>query len=317
MLRRAESAHDSTLLMLAQYALGDTSFQMGEFLLAKKHLETAISLYDPELHLPLLFRYAGVNAGANCLAYLGMTLWTLGYPDQALERGKEALALARAAMHPHSLASETCFLGILHQFRREAAADEEMAESVVAISAEHGFTLWLGQGAIHRGWAMTEQERGEQGVAQLEEGVTALRATGAEIGWPYVLTLLAEAYRNTGRIDEGLGALVEAQAAADKHEERAHQAEIYRLKGELLIRQDLSKLADTHGCFQQSLEIARKQSAKSPELRATTSLARMLAQQGRRDEARAMLAEIYGWFTEGFDTADLKEAKELLHDLSK
>jgi len=163
---------------------------------------------------------------------------------------------------------------------------------------------------------MAEQGRNEEGISLIQEGLTAYRATGAEVDRPYFLTLLAEACRETGRIDDGLSALTEALAAADEHENRRNEAEMHRLKGELLLRQSGSNAAEAHNCFERAIETARTQSAKSWELRATMSLARLLAKRDRRDEARAMLTEIYSWFNEGFDTADLKDAKALLDELN-
>ncbi len=151
---------------------------------------------------------------------------------------------------------------------------------------------------------------------QIQEGLAASRATGAELWRPYFLCLLAEACMETGRLDDGLSALTEALAAADEHEIRHYEAENHRLRGELLLRQNNSNASEAQSCFQRAVEMARKQSAKSLELRATTSLARLLDKQRRRDEARTMLAKIYGWFTEGFDTADLKDAKALLDELN-
>ncbi len=162
---------------------------------------------------------------------------------------------------------------------------------------------------------MAAQGRKEEGIAEIQQGLAAYRAVGGELGRPYFLCLLAEACIETGRLNDGLSALTEALAAADKHEEREHEAEIHRLRGELLLKQDDSNAAEARSCFERAIEIARKQSAKSWELRATMSLARLLSKQGKRDEARAMLAEIYNWFTEGFDTADLKDAKALLEEL--
>jgi predicted ATPase len=167
-----------------------------------------------------------------------------------------------------------------------------------------------------RGWAMAEQGRNEEGIAQIQEGLAASRTTGAELFMTSYLGWLVEACLVAGRFDDGLNAVAEAQSIADRTEIRIHEAEIHRLKGELLLRQDDTNTAEAQNCFQRAVEIARKQSAKSLELRATMSLARLLAKQGRRDDARAMLADIYGWFTEGFDTADLKDAKALLDELN-
>jgi predicted ATPase len=314
LLRRAQSAHAPTLLMFAYRALGNTCYTMGELLIAKEHLEMAISLYDCEDHQPLASRFTGVDSGVNCLSYAAHTMWYLGYPDRAIKRVDEALALAEAMKHPHALAFAEYFVGRLHQLRRNACAAQEAAERLIALSTEHGFTFWLAQATIERGAALAEQGRKEEGIAQMREGLAALHATAPR---PQYLCLLAKECIETGRLDDGLGALAEALAAADEHENRNYEAETHRLKGELLLRQDDSNAAEAQSCFERAIEVARKQSAKSWELRARISLARLLAMQGRRDEARAMLAEIYGWFTEGFDTADLKDAQALLDELNK
>jgi predicted ATPase len=187
---------------------------------------------------------------------------------------------------------------------------------MIALSAEHGLTDFLAIATILRGWAIAEQASNEEGLALMREGLAALRAAGTELVRPGDLCLLAEVCKETDRLDDGLSALNEALAAANKHENRFSETEMHRLKGELLLKQNDSNAAEAQSCFERAIEIARKQSAKSFELRATTSLARLLAQQGRCAEARALLAEIHGWFTEGFDTADLKDAKALLHELS-
>ncbi len=314
LLRRAQSAHDPTLSVYAHLALGETSLYMGELLSARKHLEMAISLYDRERHRPAIYQYYGLDAGVRCLSLSAGCLSALGYPDQAFTRINEAFALAQALSHPHSLAFAELFAGVVHQFRREARTTQEMAEALIALSAEHRITAFLPFATPLRGWAMAEQGRHEEGIVQIKEGLAGIRATGTEVSRPYYLCLQAEACRDAGRLDDGLNALTEALAAADEREERNYAAEMHRLQGELL-RQDDSNAAEAQGCFERAIEIARKQSAKSWELRATTSLARLLDKQGRRDEARTMLAEIYNWFTEGFDTADLKDAKALLDEL--
>jgi predicted ATPase len=167
------------------------------------------------------------------------------------------------------------------------------------------------------GGAKAEQGRHEEAIAQLREGLAAYRAIGAEVGRPYFLCLLAESCKETGHFNDGLNALTEAVAAAEERENHVFEAEAHRLRGRLLLRRDDSNTAEAQSCFERAIEIARKQSAKSLELRATMNLVRLLATQGHRDKARAMLAEIYGWFTEGFDTADLKDAKALLDELNE
>jgi predicted ATPase len=187
---------------------------------------------------------------------------------------------------------------------------------VITPAAEHGFPGFLASATSLRGWAMVERGHDEEGIALIQEGLAASHATGAELYRPYYLKLLAEACMKTGRFDDGLSALTEALAAAGEHEIRQYGAEMHRLNGELLLKQDDSNASEAQSCFERAIGIARKQSAKSLELRATMSLARLLAKQGRRDEARTMLAEIYNWFTEGFDTADLIDAKALLEELN-
>ena len=316
LLRRAQRLSDRALLLLAEFALETTSYWMGECLPAKEHYEMGISIYDPEHQQPLSFRYLGVNPGVGCPSYAAQALWQLGYPDQALKRSNEALALAQGLSHSFSLAFAKVFVGYLCQFRREARAAQENAESAIALCAEHGLTNFLAWATIIRGWAMAEQGRSEEGVAQIQEGMVALRATGAELTRPRDLCFLAKACMEASCLDDGLSALSEALLAADEHETRNYEPEMHRLKGELLLRRDASNVADAEHCFQRAIEIARKQSAKSWELRATTSLARLMDKQGKRHEAHVMLAEIYGWFTEGFDTADLKDAKALLDQLN-
>jgi predicted ATPase len=317
LLRRAQGTHDPALPVYAQAALGQTSSWMGQLLRAREHLENALSLYHRERGWPLAFRYLGADSGVTSLSHAAWTLWYLGYPDQALKRANEAVALAEGLLHPFSLAYAVYCVGVLHQYRRETRAAQETAESTRALCVEHGLIDFFAYATSLHGWAMVEQGRNEDGIAQIQEGLAISRATGSQLRRPYFLALLAEAYMETGRFDDGLSALTEALAAAEEHENRYYEAEMHRLKGDLLLKQDDSNAAEAQGYFRRAIEIAREQSAKSWELRTTTSFARLLAKQGRRDEARSMLTEIYSWFTEGFDTADLKDAKALLDELGE
>jgi predicted ATPase len=208
------------------------------------------------------------------------------------------------------------FVTVVHQLRREVRETQETAERVIALCGEHGLTDFLAYATSLRGWAMAEEGRNEDGIAQIQEGLATSRVTGSQLRRPYFQTLLAEAGRETGRLDDGLRALEEALAATDEHKNRQYEAETHRLKGELLLKQDEANATEAERCFRTAIEVARRQSAKSLELRATMSLARLLVKQGLRDEARTMLADIYNWFTEGFDTADLKDAKALLDELA-
>jgi len=316
LLPRAQSARDPALLMRAHLALGNTFLYMGHLLSSREHLEEAISLYDSERDRPLAFRYVGFDPGVLGLSLASRTLWLLGYPDQGLERVNQALALAQGLAQPPSLAFAKVHVCLLHQVRGKARAAQENTESLIEFCAEYGLGSWSALATTLHGWALAEQGRTQEGIAQIQEGLADSRATGwYETLQPYLLSLLAEACGETGRLDEGLSALAEA-LAADEHENRDYEAESHRLKGELLLKQDDSNAAVAQSCFERAVEIAHRQSAKSLELRATMSLARLLALQGRRDEARTTLADIYNWFTEGFDTADLKEAKALLEELA-
>jgi predicted ATPase len=316
LMRRAKSANDPILLAYAQRARGATSYWMGEFESARQHLENTIKLYDAERHRPSILRYGGPDAGVSSRSYDALALWQLGYPDQSLKRSDEAVALARTLSDPFSLAHAVQFLSYLRQYRREPLEVKEATERVIALCREHTMTEVLGLATSMLGGALAEQGCLEQGIAQMQEGLATSAAIGSKLNRPCFLSILAQAFTDAGRFDDALSALTEAQADADEGEIYFYEAETHRLRGELLLRQHDSNAADSQRCFERAIGLARKQSAKSWELRATMSLARLLAQQGRRDEARAMLADVYGWFTEGFDTPDLIDAKKLLEELS-
>lgn len=248
-----------------------------------------------------------------CGAYAAWALWLLGYAGQALQRSQEAILLAQE--HFLSQAQALSWAAWLHQLRREPHAAKECAERVMALCSEQRFPYFLAWGTILQGWALAAQGQGEAGMAQMRQGLAAHRATGAEEHRPFFLALLAEAYGRAGQVEEGLSVLTEALAAVDKTGERVYEAELYRLKGELLQKQ-ATAMGAVEECFRHAVSVARQQSAKSLELRAVMSLSRLLKAQGKTTEARQMLTEIYAWFTEGFDTADLQEAKALLEALT-
>jgi predicted ATPase len=239
----------------------------------------------------------------------------LGYPTQAVRRSQEAQALARELAHPYSLASAQHLAAFLHQRRREAPAAQAQAEALLTLATAQGFQLYARYGTCWRGWALAMQGQGTTGMAQMLQGLEAVVAMGQELARPLCLVLLAEAMGHTGQVAEGLHLLAEALPAFATSGQGDPLAEAYRLQGELLLRQATPDAAQAEACFQQALTIARHQQAKSWELRAAMSLARLWQQQGQRAEARALLAPIYGWFTEGFDTADLQEAQALLEAL--
>jgi len=241
-----------------------------------------------------------------------MILWLLGYPDQALVRLHDALALAHELSHPYSLAFARCFAAVVSQFLRDVPAVHDHAEAAVILSTEQGFPLWAAYGTSLRGWALAMQGHGEEGIAQGHQGIAAERATQAALFVPYFCTLLAEVCDHLGHPEDGLQALAEAHTLVEQHEERWWEAEICRLRGVLLLQQPGTPQEEAETCFQRALDVARRQEAKSLELRAAMSLSRLWQQQGKQAEARALLAPIYAWFTEGFDTADLQEARALL-----
>jgi adenylate cyclase len=250
------------------------------------------------------------------LAFLALSLWLLGYPDQALEKSCEALALDREVSHPASLAFALSHAAILCQFRREVPAAQERTEALMALSDEQGFALWPAGGLAMQGWSLVERGRGEEGIARMIKAFSIFQAAGTTLLRSYHFALLAEAYGKVGEISKGLDTINEAVAFVERTGERVYEAEIYRLKGEL-FQQDEDGRQKVEACFIKAIEVARAQQARSLELRATVSLARLWQQQGKVAEARQTLEEIYGWFTEGFDTVDLKEAGALLEELSK
>ena len=319
LLTLAQTTQDPIFLVGARCALGQTLFALGEVVLAREHLEEGIALYDSRQRRS----YSTVaDPGVVCLSFAAWVLWLLGYPDQALQRSHEALTLAQELSHPFSLAYALEFAAKLYHFRREEQAVQERAEALIALSTEQGFAVYLAQGTIRRGWALAEQGRVEEGIAQIRQGLAAYRATGAELWRPYGLALLAEAYGKGGQVEEALTVLAEALALVDKTGERLAEAELYRVKGQLTLQKSKvqgpkSKVQEAEECFHKAIEIARKQQAKSLELRTTMSLSRLWRQQGKQKKAHEMLSEIYNWFTEGFDTKDLQEAKALLVELSQ
>jgi predicted ATPase/class 3 adenylate cyclase len=314
LLRLAQRAHDPALSVLGHYALGLTSFWLGALPAARMHLEEGIVRYTPDQRRAPAFRM-GQDPGVACRIYAAATRWSLGYPAQALARVHEALALAHELSHPFSLAFAWCFAAIVSQFRRDVPAVHAYAEATVTLSTEQGFTQWAVQGTMLRRWALAMQGQGEEEIAQVRQGIAAYRATGAAVFVPYFYTWLAEVSAHLGHVEEGLQALAEAHTLVEQQEERWWEAEIARLRGALLLRQTGAPQAEAEACFQRALEVACRQEAKALELRAAMSLSRLWQQQGKRNEARDLLAPIYGWFTEGFDTADLQEAKTLLDAL--
>jgi class 3 adenylate cyclase/predicted ATPase len=314
LLRLVQRVHDPVLAVIAHYTLGATWMWLGALPVARQHLEAGIALYTPDQRRARVFRI-GQDPGVACRVLAAQILWLLGYPEQALARIHEALALAHELSHPYSLTFARLWAAIVSQLRRDVPAVHEQAEATVALSTEQGFTHWAAWGTSLRGWTLAMQGQGEAGIVQVRQGIAAWRATGGALGVPYFCTVLAEVADHLGHTEDGLQALAEAHTLVEQQEERWWEAEVSRLRGVLLLRQPGTPQAEAEAWLQRALDVARRQEVKSLELRAAMSLARLWQQQEKCDAARELLAPIYGWFTEGFDTADLQEAGALLETL--
>jgi predicted ATPase len=317
LLALGRHARDPAQLLQAHTALAVTSLSLGDPAATRKHTEQGAALYNPRQHGSHINLY-GQDPKVASLAFGAVALWLLGYPDQAALRSREAVALGGELGHPSSHALALYFATMVRQYCREAPAVQEGAEATRAIAIEHGLSLWLANSLVMRGWALAEQGACASGVAMLRQGMADWAATGAETHRTYYLGLLAEALGRGGQIEEGLGVLAEALAMMDSTGTVFHGAELHRLRGELLLRleADESRCGEAEGCFRRALALARGQQAKALELRAAMSLTRLYQQQDRQAEARPLLAECYDWFTEGFDTPDLREAEALLGQIS-
>jgi class 3 adenylate cyclase/predicted ATPase len=315
LLRLGQNTQDPILIIEGHNALGQISYFMGKFAAAREHMEQAVALYDARQSSLSTIRPI-LDPGVLCQGYAAWSLWHLGYPDQALQKVHEAFTLAQELSHPLSFAYALYFAFLLHGFRKERQLAQEKAKELIAVSSEHGFPYWAEIGTFLRGSMLVAQGQVEEGLAQMRQGMENYLAEGTEQGHPSFLSGLAAAHGSVGQIDEGLALLTEALAILDKTGQRLNEVELYLLKGSLLLKTGGQKVAEAEECFRQALDVARRQGAKSLELQAVIRLCRLWRQQGKKDEAQQQLAEIYGWFTEGFDTRDLKEAKALLEELT-
>jgi predicted ATPase len=315
LLTLAQQAHDSAMFLEAHRALGATLFYLGAGASALVHLEQGMALYDPQRHGASTFLY-GDDTGVVCHSIAAWTLWSLGYPDQGLARSHDALRLAQQCVHPLSLGFALCWAAAVHQYRREVQVAQEHAEAAISLAAEKGFPLFGAFGSMLRGWALAHQGQAREGIEQLRQGLTAMHITGIEIARLYFLALLAEAYGTIGQPAAGLEVLAEALMRIDTTSDRWYEPELYRLKGALLLQQAADRHPEAQACFHHALDVARAQQAKSLELRTAMSLSRLWLAQGKRAAARELLGPIYEWFSEGFDTPDLHDARILLETLA-
>jgi predicted ATPase len=295
--------------------LGQTYFFIGEFPEAREHLEQTIALHEPKGHKAHVLMHSDPGVGAR--SYAALTLWILGYPAQALERSREALDLALELSHPFSLAQARQHAAFVHLFRGEVRPARDQAEALIGLSSEQGFPFYVGVGVFLRGWVQATEGQLEEGIAHMRAVVDAKRTAFLQVGIPTLIALLAEVYGKAGQPQEGIGLIREVMDAVNKAGARVHESNLHWQRGELLLAVSEDNQAKAENCFRQAIDVARRQSAKSAELRAATSLSRLWQKQGKKEEARQLLAEIYGWFTEGFDTRDLKEAKALLEEFER
>jgi predicted ATPase len=312
LLRLSRQRNDFGGLILGCASSGRRLMSVGKFAASRSHLEQVGALYNPISHGSLV-QPAGVHPQVVSLGFLSFVLFCLGFPDQALAQGSAAIAQARRLAHPPSLALTLGCGNRLLSLVGDVAVLGEWAHELVAMATERGFPYWRAQGTIFAGWLKVKTGEVVEGISLLRSGSTAFRATGAELWAPHHNALLAEAFEIAGEIGEAVTLLDDALRIVERTGERWLEAELNREKGQLVLRQGHPVAAE--GLYREALSIARKQGAKLWELRAAVSLARLHRDQDRRAEAHDLLAPVYGWFTEGFDTPDLKEAKALLDAL--
>jgi tetratricopeptide (TPR) repeat protein len=311
LLTMAKDQQDPTLLLEAYWSLSGVLFHLGEFALVQQYLDEAVAIYESQHDGSKTVRH-GTIPGIHCLSWLSLTLWMRGYPDQALQRSQQARTLA----HQHTSLFALDFVlisnAILHQQSREWTLTQKYLSSVDALRSTQG-ALRHQSATFLRGWVLVMQGKGDQGITVLRQW---LDGPGNGQMRPHALLLLADAYGKLDQIEAGLEVLAEGLALAEMFGTYCYESEMHRLKGDLLLKQSSDNSTEAESCFHQAIAIAQSQSAKAWELRAATSLARLWQSQDKRQEAYELLEPVYSWFTEGFDTADLKDAKALLDELA-
>jgi predicted ATPase len=312
LLQLAQRLQDPVLLQEAYCTLGMAWFHLGAFATALEHYDQALALYVRQPQRSPVFMQ-GNDTGV--FSYAAYALWMLGYPAQAMQRSQEMLTRLQEGSPPVVGQANAFFHAArLHQLRREVQTVQAYAERAMALSTDYSLAQFLAISRHLWGWVFLVQDQPETALAHMRQGLAAYQATGAGLSQTYMMSLLAEAYGAIGQPEAGLAVLHEAFVLVDSTEAHWWEAELFRVKGELLRALAADCTADAEACFQQALAIARQQQAKSLELRAAMSLSRLWQCQGKRQEAHDLLAEVYHWFTEGFDTADLQEARALLEE---
>jgi class 3 adenylate cyclase/predicted ATPase len=315
-LKLAGRQDSHELLLQAHHAGWTTSFYQGEIRNCKEHAERGVAIYDADIHHRQISTYGAHDAGVCSLVHGGLALWLLGYSDRAAGRAEQALRLAEQLLHPFSLAQALFACAAIQQFRGAIAEVRKFAGRLVITADDRGIAIYRETGTALDGWARAVGGETGSGIADIGRSLEALRAMGFNLRRSYFLWLLADACGRASDYERGLAALAEALAFVDERAERWWEAELHRVHGELLLRSSAPDQARAAASFERALDFARKQEARSLELRAATSLARLRAEQGERHKAYDLLASVYSWFTEGFDTADLKDAKALLEELA-
>jgi predicted ATPase len=313
MLRLAQRTGDLLSCQYAHNRLGRIALQRGEFADARTHGEQALALSPPprvQSGVELAF-----DPEVNARYLLAWALWLLGYPDQARASAQAALVLAHERAHPWSLAAAFTVMAQIHGYCGAWHTVHEHAAALQQLATEQRLAAFVAYAMYFRGLAFLGQDQIAEGIAQLHQSIAAMQGTGERLDL-YFQACLAAAYGRNGQVEEGLALLADVQAQAHTSEWRVYETRLYRFKGELLLARSAAHQAEAERCFQHAIDVSRQQQARSLELEASLSLSRLWQQQGRREAARQLLAEIYGWFTEGFDTADLQDARALLETLA-
>jgi tetratricopeptide (TPR) repeat protein len=314
MLGLAQRTQEPGLLLQAHYALGRVHAVLGDWAIAKTHFDQAIAYYDRRQHRTHAFLYGGHDPCVSSMGYAALSLWMLGYPEQALQRGGDALALAQELGHPASLGQAQALVAVLHQHRRDITETLELTEKLQGFAADHGLLFQVAAASVLRGWALVERGRSEEGMTLIRQGFDTGGPTRTHFR-AYSLILKAEALGKEGDSTEGLAVLATALKEVEETGIRFYEPELHRLKGEFLLALEPEN-PEAETCFRRAIAVSRRHQARSLELRATMSLARLWQRHGRRGEARAALAAVYGTFTEGFTTPDLVDATAQLNNLA-
>jgi predicted ATPase len=314
LLNLAEKAQDPALLLEAHHELWANLSGLGELTAARLHVEQGFPLYDPQKHRQHAFLYGGHDPGVCCVFHAADLLWQLGYPDQALQKSRDSVIMARQLAHRSTLSFALSFAAWFHQFRGDRQAVRAHVEEHMALAAEQGVFAGRAYTEFLRGWLLAQESNAETGITQMSKH---LLGQGGRVSprFAHSAALLADVLRDSGRISEALTLVTKAIATVQQSGGRYFEAELHRIKGEVLLAQTLPDESGADVCFHDALNVSRTQQAKLLELRAAISLGRLWLRKGKRAEAKSLLAGVYGWFTEGFDTDEVKAAKALLQEL--